>query len=145
MQPRSTAPRSRYTEVYRRSIEAVVAAHPAVAECAVIELHDAPEGQRPSGYVVLESGADFDPETLRTELVTMVGDQIGPVATFRDVTIVAALPKTRSGKILRKIMRQIASREHYAVPSTLEDPSVLADPETVLATMRDPAHRRIDS
>ncbi len=137
MQPPSTSPRG--------SIEAVVAAHPAVAECAVIGLHDDLRGQRPSGYVVLESGADFDPETLRTELVTMVRDQIGPVATFRDVTIVMALPKTRSGKILRKIMRQIAAREHYTVPSTIEDPSVLADLETALTTMRDPAHRRIDS
>ena len=83
------------------------------------------KGQRPSGYVVLKAGADIDPERLREELVTMVRDRIGAVATFRDVTVVAALPKTRSGKILRKTMRQIADQEEYTVPSTIEDPAVL--------------------
>ena len=106
-------------------IEAVVASHPAVAECAVIGIHDDLKGQRPSGYVVLKSGADIDPDTLRSELVKMVRDEIGAVATFRDVTVVAALPKTRSGKILRKTMRQIADNEEYTVPSTIEDRSVL--------------------
>lgn len=107
------------------SIEAVVASHPAVAECAVIGIHDELKGQRPSGYVVLKSGVDIDAETLRTELVAMVRDEIGAVATFRDVTVVPALPKTRSGKILRKTMRQIADHEEYTVPSTIEDPDVL--------------------
>lgn len=107
------------------SIEAVVAAHPAIAECAVVGVHDDLKGQRPSGYVVLKAGADIDPDTLRDELVTMVRNEIGAVATFRDVTVVAALPKTRSGKILRKTMRQIADREEYTVPSTIEDAGVL--------------------
>lgn len=107
------------------SMEAVVASHPAVAECAVIGIRDELKGQRPSGYVVLKAGADIDPETLRQELVAMVRDQIGAVATFRDVTVVQALPKTRSGKILRKTMRQIADHEQYTVPSTIEDPAVL--------------------
>ncbi|MEE4021799.1 propionyl-CoA synthetase [Gordonia sp. PKS22-38] len=109
------------------SIEAVVAAHPAVAECAVVGIHDDLKGQRPSGYVVLKAGAEIDPDTLRDELVAKVRNEIGAVATFRDVTVVAALPKTRSGKILRKTMRQIADHEEYAVPSTIEDPDVLAD------------------
>jgi propionyl-CoA synthetase len=107
------------------SIEAVVAAHPAVAECAVIGIHDELKGQRPSGYVVLKEGIDIDPDVLRSELVTMVRDEIGAVATFRDVTVVNGLPKTRSGKILRKTMRQIADREDYTVPSTIEDVAVL--------------------
>ncbi|MGC4933735.1 propionyl-CoA synthetase [Gordonia sp. DT30] len=107
------------------SIEAVVAAHPAVAECAVIGIHDDLKGQRPSGYVVLKSGVEIDPGTLRDELVAMVRDGIGAVATFRDVTVVPGLPKTRSGKILRKTMRQIADHEEYAVPSTIEDADVL--------------------
>ncbi|MEU5840681.1 propionyl-CoA synthetase [Rhodococcus sp. NPDC047139] len=107
------------------SIEAVVASHPAVAECAVVGIRDELKGQRPSGYVVLKSGFEIDPETLRRELVQMVRDQIGAVATFRDVTVVQALPKTRSGKILRKTMRQIADNEEYTVPSTIEDPAVL--------------------
>ncbi|MCF8609968.1 acetate--CoA ligase [Gordonia sp. HY285] len=107
------------------AIEAVVAAHPAVAECAVVGIHDDLKGQRPSGYVVLKAGVDIDGDTLRTELVKRVRDEIGAVATFRDVTVVDALPKTRSGKILRKTMRQIVDGEEYAVPSTIEDPAVL--------------------
>ncbi|MFE3289688.1 propionyl-CoA synthetase [Rhodococcus sp. NPDC059234] len=107
------------------SMEAVVAQHAAVAECAVVGIKDDLKGQRPSGYVVLKAGADIDHEMLRTELVAMVRDQIGAVATFRDVTVVQALPKTRSGKILRKTMRQIADHEDYTVPSTIEDPAVL--------------------
>ncbi|QYB02423.1 propionyl-CoA synthetase [Rhodococcus sp. USK10] len=107
------------------SMEAVVAGHSAVAECAVVGIRDELKGQRPSGYVVLKAGVDIDPETLRTELVAMVRDQIGAVATFRDVTVVQALPKTRSGKILRKTMRQIADHEEYTVPSTIEDVAVL--------------------
>ncbi|MFW0787181.1 propionyl-CoA synthetase [Gordonia sp. CPCC 206044] len=109
------------------SIEAVVASHPAVAECAVIGIHDDLKGQRPSGYVVLKAGVDIEPDTLRDELVAMVRNEIGAVATFRDVTVVPALPKTRSGKILRKTMRQIADHEDYTVPSTIEDPDVLSD------------------
>lgn len=109
------------------SIEAVVASHPAVAECAVIGIHDDLKGQRPSGYVVLKAGVEIEPDTLRDELVAMVRDEIGAVATFRDVTVVPALPKTRSGKILRKTMRQIADHEDYTVPSTIEDADVLAD------------------
>ncbi|GAC56340.1 propionate--CoA ligase [Gordonia hirsuta DSM 44140 = NBRC 16056] len=107
------------------SIEAVVASHPAVAECAVVGIRDDLKGQRPSGYVVLKAGADLDEDTLRSELVALVREEIGAVATFRDVTVVAALPKTRSGKILRKTMRQIVDGEEYAVPSTIEDMSVL--------------------
>ena len=109
------------------SIEAVVASHPAVAECAVIGIHDDLKGQRPSGYVVLKAGVDIEPDTLRSELVAMVRNEIGAVATFRDVTVVPALPKTRSGKILRKTMRQIADHEEYTVPSTIEDVAVLED------------------
>ncbi|GAA4756501.1 propionyl-CoA synthetase [Gordonia alkaliphila] len=107
------------------SIEAVVASHPAVAECAVVGIHDDLKGQRPSGYIVLKAGVDTAEDTLRSELVKLVRDEIGAVATFRDVTVVQALPKTRSGKILRKTMRQIVDGEDYAVPSTIEDPAVL--------------------
>ena len=78
-----------------------------------------------SEFTYAASGVDIDAETLRTELVAMVRDEIGAVATFRDVTVVPALPKTRSGKILRKTMRQIADHEEYTVPSTIEDPDVL--------------------
>lgn len=108
------------------SMEAVIARHPAVAEVAVIGVKDPLKGQRPVGYVVLKSGQVRDPDELRTELVAMVRDEIGAVATFRDCTVVQGLPKTRSGKILRKTMRQIADgQQDVAVPSTIEDPAIL--------------------
>ncbi|MER5392401.1 propionyl-CoA synthetase [Saccharopolyspora sp. NPDC002686] len=107
------------------SMEAVLAAHPAVAECAVIGVHDSLKGQVPRGLVVLKSGVDIDPERLRAELVAAVREQIGPVAAFREVAVVDGLPKTRSGKILRKSMREIADTGETKVPSTIEDPAVL--------------------
>ncbi|GAA1993911.1 propionyl-CoA synthetase [Amycolatopsis minnesotensis] len=107
------------------SMEAVLAAHPAVAECAVIGVRDQLKGQLPRGLVVLKSGVDIDEETLTAELVAAVRRDIGPVAAFRDVSIVDALPKTRSGKILRKTMRGIADGRDEPVPSTIEDPGVL--------------------
>ncbi|EHR52728.1 acyl-CoA synthetase/AMP-acid ligase [Saccharomonospora marina XMU15] len=107
------------------SIEAVLAGHPAVAECAVIGVHDQLKGQLPWGFVVLKSGVDIDEQRLRDELVAAVRADIGPVAAFRDVSVVDALPKTRSGKILRKTMRGIADGREEPVPSTIEDPDVL--------------------
>jgi propionyl-CoA synthetase len=107
------------------SIEAVLAAHPAVAECAVIGVRDSLKGQLPRGFVVLKSGVSISSETLREELVAAVRSEIGPVAAFRDVSIVDGLPKTRSGKILRKTMRGIADGRDEPVPSTIEDPAVL--------------------
>jgi propionyl-CoA synthetase len=105
------------------SIEAVLAHHPAVAECAVIGVADEIKGQVPRGFVVLKSGATAD--RLADELVTAVRDNIGAVAYFKKVDVVAALPKTRSGKILRKTMRAIADGRDEPVPSTIEDATVL--------------------
>jgi propionyl-CoA synthetase len=107
------------------SMEAVLAAHPAVAECAVIGVADALKGQLPRGFVVLKAGVEIEEETLRDELVAAVRRDIGPVAAFRDVSVVDGLPKTRSGKILRKTMRGIANGRDEPVPSTIEDPAVL--------------------
>jgi propionyl-CoA synthetase len=107
------------------SMEAVVAQHPAVAECAVIGVADSLKGQIPRAFVVLKSGADIDPEQLQREVVAAVRDDIGPVAALRSVVVVPALPKTRSGKILRRSMRAIADGRDEAVPSTIEDPAVL--------------------
>ena len=107
------------------SMEAVIAAHPAVAECAVVGVHDEVKGQVPRGFVVLKAGSDVDPGTLREELVAAVRAEIGPVASLREVDVVPALPKTRSGKILRKTMREIADGRTPAVPSTIEDAGVL--------------------
>lgn len=106
-------------------MEAVLAAHPAVAECAVIGVPDELKGQLARGLVVLKAGVDIDEDTLRAELVEAIRRDIGPVAAFRDVDIVAGLPKTRSGKILRKTLRGIAEGRDEPVPSTIEDPTVL--------------------
>jgi len=106
-------------------MEEVLASHPAVAECAVIGVADTIKGQVPRGFVVLKSGASADPGAVTAELVKLVRDQIGPVAALRQVVVVAALPKTRSGKILRKTMRGIAEGNDEPVPSTIEDPAVL--------------------
>jgi len=108
------------------SMEQVLAQHPAVAECAVIGVHDEIKGQKPMGYVVLKSGTDISDEALAAELVAMVREQIGAVAAFRDVVVVSGLPKTRSGKILRKTMRQIVNGEDYVVPPTIEDTQSIA-------------------
>ncbi|WP_342022036.1 acetate--CoA ligase [Arthrobacter citreus] len=107
------------------AMEQIVATHPAVAECAVIGVADSLKGQRPCGYVVLKSGSELGVEELRADLVKLVRESIGPVADFKDVQVVEALPKTRSGKILRKTMRQIADGDAYSVPSTIEDPAVI--------------------
>jgi propionyl-CoA synthetase len=114
------------------SIEAVLASHPAVAECAVIGVKDQLKGQLPRGLVVLKSGVEIGEKTLCDELVSLVRRDIGPVASFRDVSVVDALPKTRSGKILRKTMRGIADGRDEPVPSTIEDVSVLDALRSVL-------------
>jgi propionyl-CoA synthetase len=107
------------------TMEEVIAAHPAVAECAVIGVADPLKGQVPRGFVVLKSGAAPDHATLRDELVLMVREQIGPVAAVKEISVVPGLPKTRSGKILRGAMRGIADGREVPVPSTIEDPAVL--------------------
>jgi propionyl-CoA synthetase len=107
------------------AIEAVLASHPCVAECAVIGVHDALKGQTPRGLVVLKAGEQISADQLQRELVALVREQIGPVAAFHQVDIVPGLPKTRSGKILRKSMRGLAHGRDEPVPATIEDPAVL--------------------
>lgn len=107
------------------TLEAVIAEHPAVAETAVIGVADELKGQKPVAYVVLTAEADISPEQLKEELVTKVRRDFGAVAAFRDVDVVSALPKTRSGKILRRTMRSIVEGEEVAAPATIDDPDVL--------------------
>ncbi|SDS52387.1 AMP-binding protein [Microlunatus soli] len=106
-------------------LEAVLATHPAVAECAVIGVADPLKGQLPRGLVVIKSGVEIDHDQLRDELVALVRQEIGAIASLRRIDAVPALPKTRSGKVLRKTMREIADGQHTQVPSTIEDPSVI--------------------
>jgi len=107
------------------SLEAVVATHELVAECAVIGVADAIKGQIPKAFVVLKSGAQIDAEELRKEIVALVRKEVGPVAALNEVVMVPGLPKTRSGKVLRKTMRGIADGKHVDIPSTIEDASIL--------------------
>jgi propionyl-CoA synthetase len=116
-------------------MEEVLAGHPDVAECAVIGVADVLKGQVPRGFVVLKAGVDRDPATVEAELVSRVRDQIGAVAALREVSVVPALPKTRSGKILRRTMRQIADGVDAPVPSTIDDAGVL---DTLRPVLRQP-------
>jgi propionyl-CoA synthetase len=106
-------------------MEEVLASHPAVAECAVFGVNDALKGEVPRGFVVLKAGVEADPEVLAGDLAQMIRGKIGPIAALSRLDIVAALPKTRSGKILRKTMRGLANGSDEPVPSTIDDPATL--------------------
>mgnify|MGYP003665026743 CR=1 FL=1 len=108
-------------------MEEVVAAHPAVAECCVIGINDTLKGQNPVGLVLLKDGVEIDEKQLEAELVAAVRKSIGAVACFKTAIVVQRLPKTRSGKILRKLLRQIADGEEYSIPSTIDDPASLPE------------------
>lgn len=114
-------------------MEEIVAAHDAVAECAVIGIQDSLKGQVPIGLVLLKDGADIAEADLQSELVGMVRHEIGAIACFHRAVIVQRLPKTRSGKILRKILRQIADGQSYTAPSTIDDPASLDEIAELLA------------
>ena len=106
-------------------MEEVLAAHPDVAECAVVGVADQLKGQLPVGFLVLSAGVDRDHAEIVAEVVAMVRKQIGPVAAFKSAAVVARLPKTRSGKILRGTMQKIADCEDYKMPATIDDPAIL--------------------
>jgi propionyl-CoA synthetase len=106
-------------------MEEVLASHPAVAECAVFGVSDALKGEVPRGFVVLKAGVTVDPDEIAAQLAQMIRDRIGAIATLSSLDVVPGLPKTRSGKILRKTMRGIANGKDEPVPSTIEDLTVL--------------------
>lgn len=106
-------------------MEEVLAAHPDVAECAVIGVADAMKGQVPLGLLVLSDGVSREPAAIVAEVIAAVRETIGPVAAFRECYVVDRLPKTRSGKILRGTMRSIADGRDYKVPATIDDPQIL--------------------
>jgi propionyl-CoA synthetase len=117
------------------AMEEVLAGHPDVAECAVIGVADELKGQLPVGLVVLKAGVTRPHAQIRQELVERVRQQIGAVAAFRQAAIVARLPKTRSGKVLRATMRSIADSQEYNVPATIDDPQTLAEVTAALKTL----------
>lgn len=113
-------------------MEEIVADHPAVAECAVIGINDPLKGQEPIGLVLLKNGVEIENDQLQSELVAMVRKEIGAVACFKRAVIVQRLPKTRSGKILRKLLRQIADGQDYTIPSTIDDPASLPEIQEIM-------------
>lgn len=116
-------------------MEEIVGAHPAVAECAVVGVADSMRGQRPVGFVVLKDDWNDPSRSVESELVAMIREKIGAVACFRQAVIVKRLPKTRSGKILRKTIRQIADGETYSIPSTIDDPVILDEIRAALKNL----------
>jgi propionyl-CoA synthetase len=107
------------------AMEEVLAAHPDVAEAAVIGVADNLKGQLPVGFLVLKAGVEREPAEIAAEVVLLVRERIGPVASFKRAVVVERLPKTRSGKILRGTMRRIADGDEYTTPATIDDPATL--------------------
>jgi propionyl-CoA synthetase len=117
------------------AMEEILASHKDVAECAVVGVNDQLKGEVPVGFVVLKSGVQRDEKELVKELVELVRERIGPVAFFKQATVVAKLPKTRSGKILRGTIRRIADGIEYTMPATIEDPATLEEMGRVLSRL----------
>lgn len=120
-------------------LEEAIAGHEAVAECAVTGVKDELKGQRAVGFITFKHGYEIDEAKLRKEVIEIVREVVGPVAAFKDVVILQRLPKTRSGKVLRKTMRQIVDGDNYTVPPTIEDPTVLDDLKVALAEQYNPS------
>ncbi|MGP9800292.1 propionyl-CoA synthetase [Rheinheimera sp. NSM] len=114
-------------------MEQIVANHPAVAECCVIGIHEPIKGQQPLALLLIKNGITVDETILEAELVAMVREEIGALACFKKAIIVKRLPKTRSGKILRKLLRQIADAAQYSVPSTIDDPASVTEIAQLMA------------
>lgn len=116
-------------------MEEVLAAHPDVAECAVLGVADDLKGQLPVGFLVLKSGVIRDHGVIVKEVVAMVREKIGPVAAFKLAAVIDRLPKTRSGKILRGTIQKIADNEDYKVPATIDDPAILDEIRVALESI----------
>lgn len=116
-------------------MEEVLASHPDVAECAVIGVKDALKGEVPIGLLVLNAGVTRDSAEIAAEVIQMVRDQIGPVAAFKQATVVNRLPKTRSGKILRGTIKRIADQTPYKTPATIDDPAILDEMKAAVETL----------
>jgi propionyl-CoA synthetase len=117
-------------------MEELMGSHPAVAECAVVGIDDALKGQIPVGFVVLKDGVETDPASIESELVQKIRDRVGAVAAFRKAIVVARLPKTRSGKILRKTIRRLAVEEQIVTPPTIDDPAIIAEIRSAMRVHR---------
>ena len=116
-------------------IEEVLASHPDVAECAVFGVADSLKGEIPLGVAVLKAGVARPHAEIVQELIQKVRAQIGPLASFKVATLVARLPKTRSGKILRGTMKKIADGVEVKTPATIDDPAILGEIAEALAVL----------
>jgi propionyl-CoA synthetase len=106
-------------------MEEVLASHTDVAECAVLGIKDELKGEVPCGFIVLKAGVNRPSSEIEKEIVALVREKIGPVASFRLAITVVRLPKTRSGKILRGTIKKIADGEPWTMPATIDDPAIL--------------------
>jgi propionyl-CoA synthetase len=113
-------------------MEEVLAAHKDVAECAVVGIADALKGEVPAGFVVLKAGVNRPAAEIEQECCSLIREKVGPVASFKLAMVVARLPKTRSGKILRGTMKKIADGEPWTMPATIDDPAILEEIGAVL-------------
>lgn len=114
------------------AMEEILAEHPDVAECAVVGVEDALKGQIPVGFLVLSAGVNRPEEEIEQECVQLIREKIGPVAAFKQATVVKRLPKTRSGKVLRGTIQKIADSKEYRMPATIDDPEILREMEESL-------------
>jgi len=117
------------------AMEEVLASHPDVAEAAVIGATDDLKGEVPVGLVVLKAGVEHSHEEVKAQLIRLIREKIGPVASFKKVAVVDRLPKTRSGKVLRGVMRNIADAKPYRTPATIDDPQILDEIQGALKTI----------
>jgi propionyl-CoA synthetase len=122
------------------AMEEILASHPDVAECAVSGVHDPVKGEVPLGFVVLKSGVLKKRDRIEPELIAMVRQKIGPIASFKAAAVVKRLPKTRSGKILRGTIKKIADGVTYSVPATIDDPAIL---DEITATLREMGYPKL--
>ena len=113
-------------------MEELIGGHEAVAECAVVGIEDEMKGQVPAGFVVLKNGYTIENNVLVSELVQIIRSNIGAIANFKQAAIVNRLPKTRSGKILRKTIRSLTDKGNAAIPSTIDNPAILNEIKEIL-------------
>ena len=117
------------------AMEEALSNHSDVAECAVIGVSDQLKGQVPLGFLCLTNGVNRPHKEIVDECIQLVRDQIGPVASFKLATVVARLPKTRSGKILRATMVKIADNQEFKMPATIDDPTILDEIKEALIAL----------
>jgi propionyl-CoA synthetase len=127
------------------AMEEILASHNDVAECAVVGVADELKGEIPLGFIVLKAGVRRSHDEITTEVIQMVRERIGPVASFRIATVVKRLPKTRSGKTLRGTIKKIADGVEYRIPPTIDDPVILDEITADLSTLGYPRRTQVGS